>query len=72
MAIVPNLGRPGPVDKSFVVPNRKVAALDIPLYAGEIVLNTTNQIAYVAVPITPYGTWSATDWVEFGYARGID
>ena len=72
MATVQNSGRPGPVDKPYSFPNRKVAALDVPLYAGEIVLDTTKLLWYVATPLTPFGTWSATDWTEFGIGRSID
>jgi hypothetical protein len=63
---------PGPVDRPYLTPNRKVAALDIPLYAGEIVLETTAKKAYVAVPITPYGSWTSADWVEYGYGIGLN
>lgn len=72
MAIVPNLGNPGPTDKPFLTPNRKVAALPVPLYAGEIVLNTTDGKSYVAVPITPIGTWAATDWTVYAYGLGLN
>ena len=63
MAIVPNLGNPGMVDKPYLTPNRKVAALPVPLYAGEIVLNTTDGKSY---------TWAATDWTVYAYGLGLN
>jgi hypothetical protein len=67
MATVPNTGnRAQPIDGSFVTPNRKLASLTAPLYAGEIVLNTTNNLCYVATDLT------ATGWVQFTYGMAIN
>jgi hypothetical protein len=61
MAIVPNLGVPGPVDKSWCYQNRTNAGEPngslTPQFAGEIVLDTTNNALWKAV-----GTLSNT-WV---------
>lgn len=62
----------GQVDVSYIAPNRKVAALGMPLYAGEIVINTTDQKCYVAVPPISQGALSATDWVLYGYGIGLN
>jgi hypothetical protein len=62
----------GQIDRSYVAPNRKVAALDMPLYAGEIVINTTNQECYVAVPPVSQGGLAVTDWVKYSYGMGLN
>jgi hypothetical protein len=62
----------GMIDRSYVAPNRKVAALDMPLYAGEIVINTTNQECYVAVPPVSQGGLAVTDWVKYSYGMGLN
>ncbi len=72
MATVRNLTNPGVMDRSYTSPNRKVTALDVPLYAGEIVLNTTDQKCYVAVPPLAQGAVTATDWVLFSYGLGLN
>jgi hypothetical protein len=72
MATVQNLARPGVIDQPFISPNRKVAALGMPLYAGEIVLNTTNQTAYVAVPPVSQGGLAATDWIVYSVGLGLN
>jgi len=62
----------GLVDKPYVSPNRKVAALDMPLYAGEIVINTTSGECFVAVPPISQGGLSVTDWVKYAYGMGLN
>jgi hypothetical protein len=62
----------GLVDVSYVAPNRKVASLGMPLYAGEIVINTTNQNCYVAVPPVSQGGLATTDWVLYTYGMGLN
>jgi len=62
----------GQIDVSFVAPNRKVAALGMPLYAGEIVINTTDGQTYVATPPVSQGGLSATDWVKYSYGMGLN
>jgi len=72
MATVRNLSRPSePVDRPYLTPNRKVAALDIPLYAGEIVLNSTDGNMYVAAPPIN-GVLSATDWAKYAFGLGLN
>lgn len=71
MATAPNKAT-GQVDVSFIAPNRKVAALDMPRYAGEIVINTTDFKCYVAVPPTSQNGLSVTDWVLYGYGIGLN
>ena len=69
-----NLGNPGAIDRPYTTPNRRGAALVVPLYAGEIFLNTATGLAYVAVPpigVPPAG-WAATDWVQFSYGLGLN
>ena len=70
MATVPNLGAPGPTDRPYLTPNRRLAALAVPLYAGEIVLNTTDGQCYVAVPVA--APFLATDWAKYGYGLGVN
>lgn len=74
MATVPNLAFPGIVDRPYLTPNRKLAALPIPLYAGEIVLNTTDGQCYVAVPPIglPQINWAVNDWAKYGYGIGLN
>ena len=72
MAIVPNLARPGQVDGSYIAPNRKVAALGMPLYAGEVVINLADLKTYVAVPPAAQGGLATTDWVLYGYGIGLN
>jgi len=62
----------GQIDKPYGSPNRKVAALDMPLYAGEIVINTANQECYVAVPPTSQGGLAVSDWVKYSYGFGLN
>jgi hypothetical protein len=62
----------GQIDVSYVAPNRKVAALDMPRYAGEIVINTTDQGCYVAVPPVSQGGLAVTDWVKYSYGIGLN
>jgi hypothetical protein len=71
MATVQNKST-GQIDRPYVSPNRKVAALDMPLYAGEIVINTTNQECYVAVPPINQGGLAVTDWVKYAYGMGLN
>jgi hypothetical protein len=71
MATAPNKAT-GQVDVSFIAPNRKVAALDMPRYAGEVVINTTNQNCYVAVPPVPQAGLATTDWVLYSYGTGLN
>jgi hypothetical protein len=71
MATAPNKAT-GQVDVSYIAPNRKVAALDMPLYAGEIVINTTDKECYVAVPPVGQGGLSVTDWVKYAYGIGLN
>lgn len=71
MATAPNKAT-GQVDVSFIAPNRKVAALDMPRYAGEIVINTTDLKAYVAVPPVPQNGLAITDWVVYAYGLGLN
>ena len=72
MATVRNLANNAIIDQPFISPNRKVAALGMPLYAGEIVLNTTNQTAYVAVPPTAQGGLAVTDWIVYSVGLGLN
>jgi hypothetical protein len=74
MATVQNLSFPGTIDRPYTTPNRRGAALPVPLYAGEIFLNTASGLAFVAVPPTglPIGSWAATDWVQFSYGLGLN
>ena len=72
MATVVNLARPGVVDQPYIAPNRKVTALDMPRYAGEIVINTSNQTAYVAVPPTAQGGLAVTDWIVYSVGLGLN
>jgi hypothetical protein len=71
---VPNLSNPAIVDRPYLTPNRRLSALAVPLYAGEIVLNTTDGNAYVAVPPIglPIGSWAATDWAKYAYGIGLN
>lgn len=49
-------GATGALDKKFATPNRSNAgtpvAAVVPLYAGEIVLDTTNRVLWEAVGLT--------------------
>lgn len=70
-----NLSRPmEAVDKPYLTPNRKLAALAVPLYAGEIIVNTTDGQCYVAVPTigVPSTSWTAADWAKYGYGIGLN
>lgn len=53
MAIVPDLARPSPVDKPWTTFNRRVAAEPnatiAPEYAGEIVIDITNNVLWKAM-----------------------
>ena len=72
MATVVNKARPSdPIDTPFLSPNRRVSALPMPLYAGEIILNTTDNNMYVAAtPINqPFAT---TDWAKYAYGLGLN
>jgi hypothetical protein len=71
---VPNLSNPSIVDKPYLTPNRKGAALVVPLYAGEIFLNTADGNCYVAVPPigVPISGWAATDWCKYAYGFGVN
>ena len=73
MATVPNKST-GQIDVPYLTPNRRLAALPVPLYAGEIVLNTTDGQCYVAVPPigAPIGFWTAADWAKYGYGIGLN
>jgi hypothetical protein len=71
MATVQNKST-GQIDVSYVAPNRKVSALPMPLYAGEIVINTTDGQTYVATPPTSQGGLAATDWVKYSYGMGLN
>lgn len=63
MAIVADLARPGDIiDASLCSPNRRVNSSPItlvllPLFSGEIVLNTSNGDMWIAVGTTA-GSWS--------------
>lgn len=61
MAIVADLSTNNPTDKSFTHPNRTNAgepnASLTPQYAGEIVLDTTNNLLWKAI------TTTNTSWV---------
>ena len=72
MATVANKANLGQIDVSYVAPNRKVGALGMPLYAGEIVLNTANNECYVAVPPVSQGGLATTDWVKYSYGMGLN
>ena len=62
----------GQIDVSYIAPNGKVAALDMPRYAGEIVINTTDLECYVAVPPVSQGGLAVTDWVKYAYGIGLN
>jgi len=65
MAIVLNRadGAGGQVDQPFNTPNRKLGAAPngstVPLYAGELVMDTTTGIMYKAMDMTNTG-WVVT------------
>lgn len=56
MAIVPDLSGNNPTDKSYTTPNRSYAgepnAALTPEYAGELVLDTTNNTIWKAIGVT--------------------
>ena len=62
MAIVPDIAGNTPLDRPYTTFNRKVAAepngSTVPAYAGEIVLDTTNNVLWKAMDPTN-GAWIA-------------
>jgi hypothetical protein len=72
MATVPNLARPNEaVDRPYLTPNRKVAALPVPLYAGEVILNTADGNMYVAAPPIG-GVIDAACWAKYAFGLGLN
>ena len=72
MATVRNLGRPSePVDPSYISPNRRVALPTLPLFNGEVILNTADSQMYVAC--TPVNAMPLpTDWAKYAYGLGLN
>jgi hypothetical protein len=72
MATVANKARPGdPIDPPYLTPNRKVSSLPVPLYAGEVILNTTDGSMYVACPVIN-SVPSANDWAKYAFGLGLN
>jgi hypothetical protein len=59
------------VDLPYLTPNRAVSALPLPLYAGEVILNTTDGNMYIACPPinTPFAT---THWAKYAFGLGLN
>jgi hypothetical protein len=63
MAIVQNLGNPGPIDVPYTTPNRSNAGPPATArYAGEIVYDSTAKACIVAL-----GNPAAPQWAPFVY-----
>ena len=62
MATVRNKAQYAPLDKKYAMPNRKLAAspfnTTVPLYTGEIVLDTTTGNMWYGTDLTNSG-WTA-------------
>ena len=72
MATVPNKAFPMIVDPPYLTPNRKVAALPVPLYAGEVILNTADGNMYVAAPPINQVPMTASDWAKYAFGLGLN
>jgi len=55
-----------------LTPNRKVAALPVPLYAGEVILNTADGNMYVAAPPINQVPMTASDWAKYAFGLGLN